>query len=73
MAKAKKIVMFDFDGVLIDTLIPCYTINSEANEGLELEEYISFFDGNIHNSVRKNGEPRKYNPNFLELYNLYTR
>lgn len=65
--------MFDFDGVLIDTLPACYRINSEQNNDLELEEYKSFFNGNIHDSKRKNGEPRKYHPDFFELYDTYTR
>jgi phosphoglycolate phosphatase len=72
-SKNKKIVMFDFDGVLIDTLIPCYTINTEINEDLSLEEYKSFFTGNIHDAIRKNGEPRKRHPEFEQKYDICVR
>jgi len=65
--------MFDFDGVLIDTLLPCHAINAEVNKDLDLEEYKSFFDGNIHDAVRKNGEPRKAHPQFSEKYESLVR
>lgn len=69
----KKLVLFDFDGVFIDTLLACYTTANEANENLTLEEYKGFFCGNIHDSVRANGEPRKPNPNFADRYRTHTR
>ncbi len=65
--------MFDFDGVLIDTLLACYTINAEIHENLSLEEYKSFFEGNIYSAKRYNGEPKKSHPNFDELYKTRTR
>lgn len=69
----KKLVMFDFDGVLVDTLLACYEINMEVNEDLSLEEYRSFFRGNIYQAMRKNGEPKKEHPNWIELYDTRNR
>lgn len=61
----KKIVMFDFDGVLIDTLLPCYKINVEANEDLDMEEYKNMFNGNIHTSLKKTVSHARIIKNFL--------
>ncbi len=69
----KKLVMFDFDGVLIDTLGICYDINIQMNENLSLDEYKGFFEGNINNSIRVNGEPRIKHPDFFNQYDLNTR
>ncbi|MES2930681.1 MAG: HAD family hydrolase [Patescibacteria group bacterium] len=69
----KKLVLFDFDGVLIDTLISCYQINTEVNDDLDIEEYKGFFNGNIHNSIRKNGEQREEHPEFPQKYDFFTR
>jgi phosphoglycolate phosphatase len=69
----KKLIMFDFDGVLVDTLLTCFTVSQEVNEDMSLEEYKGFFEGNIYNAIRKNGEPRKINTDFINRYSTLTR
>lgn len=69
----KKIVLFDFDGVLIDTLGILFFINQEINQDLSIEEYKSFFKGNIYDATRKDGTFKKNHPDFDSLYKLKTR
>ncbi len=45
-----KLVIFDFDGVLVDTLLICYSINAKKL-GFSLEKYKSFFGGNIYETT----------------------
>ena len=56
--------MFDFDGVLVDTLGICHALDAELNEGISLEEYRKYFDGNVFDSTNehiKNGT-RSFHP-----------
>lgn len=70
----KKLVFFDFDGVLVDTLNVAYSINIEVNDDLSLDEYISFFEGNIHHRpLRSNGQHKNYHPDFYALYDHRSR
>ena len=69
----KKLVIFDFDGVLVDTLGIVYKINKEINLDLSLEEYRSFFEGNINFAVRKDGSPKKFHSGFFDLYDSGSR
>lgn len=69
----KKLVMFDFDGVLIDTLFVLYGINTKINKNLSLEEYKNIFTGNIYNALRPDGTKKKSHPEFSNLYDNRTR
>jgi phosphoglycolate phosphatase len=69
----KKIAMFDFDGVLVDTLGICHSINKEIHSNLSIEEYKSFFLGNIYNAKRIDGTEKKHHPNFRILYDEKVR
>ena len=50
-----KLILFDFDGVLVDTLLPCYQISKEVNEDMTLAKFQTFFEGNIYNAFIKAG------------------
>jgi len=67
----KKLALFDFDGVLVDTLGIAYGINVEAQPDLSLETYKSFFEGNIHDAI-KDGKKRHI-PDFDEKALAQTR
>ncbi|MFA5773091.1 MAG: HAD hydrolase-like protein [Candidatus Paceibacterota bacterium] len=69
----KKLVIFDFDGVLVDTLIMHYKISSKVNKGISLNTFKSFFEGNIHKAIRFDGTPKIRHHNFNELYKQHTR
>ena len=60
--------MFDFDGVLVDTLGLAYNINLEANPDLKLDEYTGFFNGNISKAFEEGDGVRKGHPKFHERY-----
>jgi len=68
-----KLILFDFDGVLVDTLGITYSMDVEMNQHLSLEEHKSFFGGNIHNAVRKNGAPINYSSDYDKIYRIKTR
>ena len=68
-----KLVIFDFDGVLVDTLSVCFSIISEVNENLSLEEYKSYFEGNINDAVKRGGTLKSFRPNYFDYYENRTR
>ena len=69
-----KLIIFDFDGVLIDTLSICFSLNEEIHKDLSLKEYKSFFEGNIYNNVKRfDGTPKNYRSDFDEQYKIKTR
>jgi len=69
----KKLVIFDFDGVLVDTIGIGFSINQEIHPDLSMEEYKSFFEGNIYGAIRKDGTPKKHHPDFFNLYDSRSR
>lgn len=68
----KKLVMFDFDGVLIDTLIMHHKISQEINKDLSLSAFRDLFNGNIFDSV-KNSPTVKQHPRFFERFEEQSR
>ena len=68
-----KLIIFDFDGVLVDTLLPIYEINAEINEDLTMEEFKDFFKGNVFQAFRKDKTAKKRHPDFDNQYKSKTR
>lgn len=62
-----KLVIFDFDGVLVDTLIMHYEISKKINKNMSLDMFRSIFSGNIYDSL-KNNPAIKQHPQFFEQY-----
>jgi phosphoglycolate phosphatase-like HAD superfamily hydrolase len=56
MSEKSKVIIFDFDGVIVDSFKPLYEINRSAAEkiGKSLSEdaYSAFFSGNIHKKLK---------------------
>lgn len=52
-SEKNKIILFDFDGVLVDSFEAAYSINAVMNFGLNRDEYRDLFMGNIYNSIKK--------------------
>lgn len=50
---AQKIVLFDFDGVLVQTFEMCYQINLNEYPHMTLEEYRDLFNGNVYAELSK--------------------
>ena len=51
----KKLVIFDFDGVIIDSWKHAYEMNLRDWPDLKPEQHKSFFNGNIHEEITKLG------------------
>lgn len=47
-----KVVIFDFDGVIVDSLSSAYATWTEAGATLTLDEYRARFDGNINHAYK---------------------
>jgi len=51
--KQHKVIFFDFDGVIADTLHIALEINQMSKPTLTLERYQSYFDGNINDAIHE--------------------
>ena len=49
----KKLVLFDFDGVIADSFPLCVTVMKEICTVITVEEQRASFDGNVHDSFSK--------------------
>lgn len=67
----KKLVIFDFDGVLVDTLFIVYSINKDADTTLTIEQFKNSFESSY--KVLKEDGSSSYHPRFNELYKNQTR
>jgi len=52
MKENKKVVIFDFDGVIVDTFDFCYQITKINNPKLTSDEYRTYFEGNINDAKK---------------------
>jgi phosphoglycolate phosphatase len=68
-----KLILFDFDGVLVDTLLISFSISAEMDDKLSLEEYKSFFHGNIYDAIKSGRGRDSYRPDYYEQYSARTR
>lgn len=68
-----KLVIFDFDGVLVDTLGIVYSIHQECDDNLSLEEFKSYFNGNFFETKKPDGTPKKMHSDFKGSYDLKSR
>lgn len=53
-----KIILFDFDGVIVDSFAFCYKIMS-SHKPLTLEEYRARFEGNINDAINRTDQDKK--------------
>ena len=54
-----KTVIFDFDGVIHDTLDIAYGINKRINPDMGLDEYKDYFNGNLYEHPRVTAESNR--------------
>lgn len=71
----KKLLIFDFDGVIIDTLQLWFGINKEMNPGMTFEDYSSLSHGNFYEKIKSNDlkDPFIPNPNAREIFHEKVR
>src|SRR5690349_16161979 len=48
-----KLIIFDFDGVIINTTEICFNINSKTNPHMTCESYVGMSHSNFYDSVEK--------------------
>lgn len=67
-----KLIFFDFDGVLVDTLMMHYGISKEVNKDMPLDFFRSLSNGNIFRSIQDNPDYVPH-PQFFERYEAESR
>lgn len=60
--KNKKVILFDFDGVLVNTLEFSYKIHKRKNPNFTWERFQSYSDGNFHDGYTKAVESGEHIP-----------
>jgi len=65
----KKIIIFDFDGVIVSSMQLCYRLNQKDIPDLEYSEWQSWFEGNFYKSIRPELSGEDYQLPFFEKYN----
>lgn len=58
MNDGKKLVLFDFDGVIADTYGFTWELAQQIYPGITPDEHLTFFEGNIHEATSKRNEER---------------
>ncbi len=67
MTKKDKIIIFDFDGVIVDTFDIAYDIYKSHVPEISADEYLSYFEGNIYDALNITRK-RVDNNDFFPLY-----
>jgi phosphoglycolate phosphatase len=72
MKKGKKLVIFDFDGVFINTADMSFEINLKTNPHMTREEYNELSEGNFHHNLEKGVASGKFKmPDHDEFFSEY--
>lgn len=58
----KKLIIFDFDGVFVQSLQMCFDLNKDDNPHLSFEEYSKMSEGNFFASFQSENPTVIYNP-----------
>jgi phosphoglycolate phosphatase len=66
---AKKVIIFDFDGVIVDSLDLSLAINRELMPDLEQSEWERWNEGNVYKEIRKEHANDKSADFFFDKYN----
>lgn len=71
-----KAVLFDFDGVLVNTLLMCFEISQELYPHISYENYINLHDGNVYQTFASigAGDHSKFHTRYsthLSKYNIH--
>ncbi len=69
-----SIVIFDFDGVIIDSFNLAFQLNKVRDAELTAEEYRRRVDGNIYNHIEPSGNPNHslQSRTFIDFFSRYT-
>lgn len=67
----KKYILFDFDGVIIDSFHSSFGINKKIRPGVQEQQYRDFFNGNIYEAVTKPDEEKMQNDSVRQFFHHY--
>ena len=65
----KRILLFDFDGVIVNTFAVCFEISGKFHSSLSEDEYRKWFEGNIHDRPRREDTKPSDGARYFDLYN----
>lgn len=69
----RKIVAFDFDGVIVDSIKLSYDINKELMPDLDYEDWRTWSNGNFHEIVRKRNDIKFNDDNYRYYRKRYNK
>lgn len=66
----KKAILFDFDGVLVNTLPMCWEVHHELNPTITFDEYSDLSNGNFHAKLKESykGDQNEIQKSYFEKY-----
>jgi len=50
--QTKKLIIFDFDGVIVDSFAISFGVNRKLGSAVDIDQYRSFFEGNIYEAIK---------------------
>jgi len=65
---SKKVIIFDFDGVIVCSMQVSYSINKKTVPNLEYSEWCGWYEGNVYKTIRKEFSSQAYQDNFFKEY-----
>lgn len=69
----RKIIAFDFDGVIVDSIKLSYDINKELMPDLDYEDWRTWSNGNFHEIVRKRNDIKFNDDNYRYYRKRYNK
>lgn len=71
----KRIIFFDYDGVIVNTFQDAFTIVKDLDHSIKKEEYKGWFKGNAHEAIKEQeGEKAKeFKQKFFKRFNKKIR
>ncbi len=64
----RKVLLFDFDGVIVDTFKLCLSINRRFHTALSSDEYRRWFEGNIYDRPKRKNWKKGDDADFFRMY-----
>ena len=67
----KKVILFDFDGVIVDSFETAYSVSSKFIINPSREHYRDRFMGNVYDSVKKENPNTDLEARLKKYFNIY--
>lgn len=66
----KGLIIFDFDGVIVESMPFSFSINKKDVPDLEYSEWQSWFEGNVYDEIREDLSNDNYHDSFYKKYSV---